>query len=106
MLHLAFHKLTHIRSERVIAVCLWLTILVSLCTYGYFIVSSVVHVMLRQELMVNIQNAEAHVSSLEADYLSRTEQMSEKYVTEIGLVKIASITYIPLGSDERLSRLP
>jgi hypothetical protein len=107
MVPLALNKLAHIRTERAVALALWVTLFSALCIYAYFIVSSVIHVMLRQELMVRIQNAEAAVSDLEAEYLARTGQITDTHMDEAGLVEIASVTYVPLAPDtDRLSRLP
>lgn len=106
MLQFTLSKIAHIRTERAIATALWLALFVALGVYGYFIVLSIVNVMLRQEMVVHIQNAEAKVSVLEADYLARTEQISEKNVAAAGLVKIAKVSYVPLANDDRLSRLP
>ncbi len=107
MVSLALNKLAHIRTERAIALVLWVTFFSALCVYAYFIVTSVIHVMLRQELMVRIQNTEALVSEMEADYLARTGAISDARMTESGLVEVASVTYIPITSDtDRLSRLP
>jgi hypothetical protein len=106
MLHTAIQKFAHIRTERAIALLLWVWLFAALGVYGYSIVNSIVNVMLRQEMMVSIQNAEAKVSALEADYLARTEKISDKNIAAAGLVKISKVSYVTLTDDDRLSRLP
>lgn len=101
-----FHIVRHIRTERAIAVALWSTLVLVLCSYVYFIVSAVVHVMLRQELMVRIQNVETHVSALEAEYLARTEDIAATRIADTGLIEIKHISYVPLKQEGRVSRLP
>jgi hypothetical protein len=107
MLHLTLSKFAHIRIERALALVLWCTLFGALCLYGYFIVSSIINVMLRQELMVSIQDAEAQVSKLEAQYLARAEELSNANLQDAGLVAVSEVSYVPItGKDERLSRRP
>jgi hypothetical protein len=107
MLYLALDNLRHVRAERAIALALIVTLFSALGAYGYFIVSSVINVTLRQELMVSIQDTEAKVSELETEYLARTGALNEGNVEDLGLVKLSSVQYTSVADDAtRLSLLP
>ncbi len=94
-----------IRFERVL---LWLEVavfFVALFFYVYFILVTIVQIVLRQELLVSIQEAETHVSKLEATYFAQASTISPHMAQEYGLVAIEPSAYVTLvPSGERITR--
>lgn len=94
-----------IRFERLF---LWLEVvlfLVALFFYVYFILITIVQIVLRQELLVSIQEAETHVSQLEATYFAQANTISPHMAQEYGLVAIEPSLYVHLiPSGERITR--
>jgi hypothetical protein len=95
----------HIRYEALISLIEWTFCVLAFVLYIYFIAMSVVQVVLREELLVSIQDAETRVSELEAQYFERSNKISREMADEYGLVAISEPTYItvvPVG--DRLTR--
>lgn len=75
--------------------------------YGYFIVMSVVHVVLRQELMVSIQDTKTEVSDLEAQYLAKSSTLTLDQANKLGLVELKPVAYVTVPSEGgHLTRRP
>ncbi len=67
--------------------------------------TSVVQVVLRQEMQVSLGEVETRISSLEAEYFARSSDISEETAEEFGLVAVSPTAYVevaPLG--DRLTR--
>lgn len=95
----------HIRYELLISWFEWVLFVLAIVLYIYFIAMSVVQVVLRQELLVSIQEAETRVSELEADYFERSNKISRDMADEYGLVAVAAPVYITVVPEgDRLTR--
>lgn len=64
------------------------------CLYVYSIVSSVVDVVLREELQVSVREADSRVSELQSTYLARVNTLTEERATEMGLVALSDVAYV------------
>jgi hypothetical protein len=93
-----YQKLRHIHTDHVLTWALGVAFAIAFCAYVYFIAWSVVHVVLRQELLVEMQEAETIVSTLEADYLERSAMLSRDLADEYGLVAVAPSAYVEVDS--------
>lgn len=95
----------HIRVESIISWLEWSILLLALVAYIYFIAMSVIQVVLRQELLVSIQEAETRVSTLEATYIVGSSKLSRDTADEYGLVALDSASYVTVASqNDRLTR--
>lgn len=72
--------------ERRFVVFLGFGFLILSALYVYFLLSSIVHVVERQELRGQSSKASAEVASLEAKYLAHTEGITEAYARSVGFV--------------------
>lgn len=107
MISLALQKFTYIHTPRITAFALWSLLGLSFSAYMYCIVSSVINITLRQELAIEIQDAEAHVSDLESQYLARTNELTQDNVEDAGLVPVEEVHYLSVrDTHERLTRRP
>lgn len=98
-------KSFHIHIDRVLLTVQVVLFLVALVSYGYFISASVVQIVLRQELMVSIQEAETNVSKLEATYFENVNKLSRDTAEQYGLVAIEPTAYVHVApSGDRLTR--
>jgi hypothetical protein len=83
----------------------WSLLLVALIAYAYFIMISVVQIVLRQELHVSIQEAETRISELESTYFERANTLSREKAGEFGLVAVTPTAYVNVASEgDRLTR--
>ncbi len=98
------NTILHIRLERLVSWLQWAVMLVALVVYIYFIATTVVQVVLRQELLVSIQNVETNISKLEAVYFESSNKLSKDMASEYGLVAIAPIAYVDVMVENRLTR--
>ena len=95
----------HIRFERVLSAVQWFVLCIALGFYAYFIVSSVINVVLRQELLVASEEHRSYISELETTYLALSVELTSDAAKELGLIEIAPIAYVSVeGSAERLTR--
>lgn len=62
--------------------------------YIYFMISSVVHVAARQELVRTASRASAEVAALETAYLEKTQTITEPYARSLGFVAIEDRTFV------------
>jgi len=98
-------KTSHFRFESALLWFLSALFMVALALYAYFIMTSVVQVVLRQELQVELGEVETRISGLEAEYFARSSTISEETAGEFGLVAVTPSAYVevaPLG--DRLTR--
>jgi hypothetical protein len=78
---------------------------IGLVAYLYFILLSVIQIVLRQELMVSIQEAETTISELESTYFAYADMLTPQTAEQYGLVAVepsAYVTVTPTGN--RLTR--
>ncbi len=66
--------------------------------YMYFISMSVVHIVLRQELSIELGERNARISALEASYLDARESLREERATELALVPVPKTDYVQLDA--------
>jgi hypothetical protein len=88
-----------VRPEVLVSLAQWSLLFLALAVYIYFIALSVFQVVLRQELMVSIQEAETRVSQLESTYFESANKISQEMATEYGLVAVASPVYLTVSSN-------
>lgn len=90
---------------RIARMFVWTVLAGSFVAYGYFLVRSVTHVVLREELSIAIHDEGSRMSELESQYLAKISLLSEDLATEMGLVPVRSAGYVALGgADETLTR--
>lgn len=98
-------KIARVRYEVLVSWTQWFLLFLALAFYIYFIATSVFQVVLRQELMVSIQEAETRVSQLEATYFEKTNAISMDTAAEYGLVAISAPTYVTVNAKgDKLTR--
>lgn len=106
-MHIATTKFLHIRFGRAIFWLQWILLSALLALYAYFIVMSVVQVVLRQELLVAIQEAETQVSQLEAEYFEHSNDLSQETALALGFVELSPVAYVHVAPEgDRISRRP
>ncbi|MBP9832018.1 MAG: hypothetical protein KBC74_00630 [Candidatus Pacebacteria bacterium] len=66
--------------------------------YIYFMISSVVHVAARQELVRSASRASAEVATLETAYLSKTQTITEPYARSLGFVSVRDRSFVSKAS--------
>lgn len=62
--------------------------------YIYFVISSVVHVVIRKELTQEAVALNSYVSQLEATYIDAQHAVSEEIASQSGYVKVADKVFI------------
>ena len=98
-------KNLHVRIESCISWIEWSLLALALLLYIYFIAMSVIQVVLRQELLVSVQEAETRVSNLEASYIEGSSVLSRDTANELGLVDVPTGSYVTVASgNNRLTR--
>ncbi len=90
----------HPWERRAIAVIGLFLVLLSV-VYVYSVMTSVMHVAAREELSREATRLSAEVARLEAQYLSRTESITESWAREHGYVSLAERTFV--GKIDSLS---
>lgn len=96
----------HVRIERLLFSIELLLFIAACAFYAYSIVSSVVNVVLRQELTVAVQDAHARVGELESSYLLATGALTERRAIEQGFVVSKPVGFVTVDRQAHLSRLP
>lgn len=66
--------------------------------YIYFMISSVVHVAARQELVRSASRASAEVATLETAYLAKTQTLTEPYARSLGFVSVRDRSFVSKAS--------
>lgn len=67
--------------------------------YLYSVIASVMHVAAREELTYEATRLSSEVSRLEAEYLSRTEGITELFARERGYTAISSRSFVERASS-------
>jgi len=83
----------HPWERRSIAVLSGLLLLLSL-VYVYSVMTSVMHVAAREEFSIEATRLSAEVARLEAEYLSRTQFITESYAKDHGFVALSGRTFV------------
>ena len=96
-------QLAHLPYTKLIAKADWLVLFLALGAYMYFLATAVVHVVFREELVVDIKEERARIAVLEAEYLSRVADLSESAAHDLGLVAATPIAYVELETATRLT---
>jgi len=99
-------KNIHVRIEACISWLEWSLLTLALLLYIYFIAMTVIQVVLRQELLVSVQEAETRVSNLEASYIEGSSVLSQDTATSLGLVEVPTASYVTVAREghDRLTR--
>ncbi len=69
----------------------------------YFIMSAVVHVVLRQELAGEIRDVRTEIGELDAAYLAAHEAITRERADELGLTGLRSVSYVQVSPPTALS---
>ncbi len=100
-----YTKRIHVHAESVVLWVELVLLFVAFVAYGYFIVSSVAHVVIKREMLISKQETESKISKLEAEYFEKTKNISEDIASDYGLVAVAPSAYITISDgNEKLSR--
>ncbi|MBY0538968.1 hypothetical protein K2P56_00845 [Patescibacteria group bacterium] len=67
--------------------------------YVYSVIASVMHVAAREELTFEATRLSSEVARLEAEYLSRTEGITESFARERGYTSISSRSFVERTSS-------
>jgi hypothetical protein len=62
--------------------------------YIYFVISSVVHVVIRKEVAEEARALNSYVSQLEADYIDAQHAVSEEIASQSGYVKVEEKIFV------------
>jgi hypothetical protein len=79
---------------RISAILGWVLLAGTLFAYGYFLVLSITHVVLREELALAVHEEEMRIAKLEAEYLAHVSALSEEHAQEMGLVPVPSAGFV------------
>lgn len=71
--------------------------------YAYFVIGTIVEIVLRQELELSIKEKNSTVASLEAAYLKAQEGVTLEYAAELGFKPIAKEEYLTKQAFSRLT---
>lgn len=88
------NNLKHIHPREALFAALLCGSVIALAAYTYFICSSVVHVVLRQELLVAHAAFDSHVGELERIYLARTQEITEELASTYGLQPVGEVKFV------------
>ncbi len=91
----SFH-VTHIEYRNVVFWSIVVLLVGVAGLYMYFISMSVVHIVLRQELSLELAERVARVGTLEARYLDTRESLHEERALELALVPVPKTDYVQL----------
>ena len=80
-------------ERRFLAVLLFLLFVLS-GLYVYFTMFSIAHIATREELGREIRMVSANAAHLEADYLARSESITESYARAAGFVTMSRQTFV------------
>ena len=100
-----FFILSHIHVERIVVwfECLMLGILFG--AYMYFLVGSIVDVVLHKEVLVSIQETESRIGELETAYYTHLDSLTPDMLTDYGLVATTPSAYVVVTSPaDRLTK--
>ncbi|MBP9749322.1 MAG: hypothetical protein KBD21_01110 [Candidatus Pacebacteria bacterium] len=86
---------------RIMRIMLWCLLMISIVAYAYFLVLSVTHVVLREELSLVVHEEQSRISELETQYLAKIALLSEDLATDMGLVPVRSTGYVAIGGVEK-----
>lgn len=75
---------------RLLGVCL----LAAICIYLYFITASVLNVMARKEALVQVNNIQGSIGTLEQHYLALSQATSPDEGVALGLAPVATTQYV------------
>lgn len=78
---------------------------IALCSYAYFVSSSVMNVVMRKEVDQEITSLSSSLSNLEAQYIERQHMVSDSLAYERGYVAVSKKTFIPRGAEITVARL-
>lgn len=81
-------------SERAAVVFATAFFVMSFALYMYFLSASIVNVVMRQEIDLEIRNTNARIAELEARYSSAKNTITEDQATTYGFISTLSKTYV------------
>lgn len=84
------------RAQTYVALGLILALFVA---YIYFLCFSVVHVVIRKEVMSEIAALNSEISMLEAAYIERQHAVSDAVATQRGFVAVSEKVFLERGTD-------
>jgi len=103
-MHNLISHLQRLNLNRLVLWCECTLLAVVAALYMYFIVMSVVQVVLRQELVVAIKEQETVISELEARYFAQLNDLSPETAVEYDLVAVAPYAYVEVEpASDRLT---
>ena len=79
------------------------SILVSMCTYGYFLKSAAFSVAQLEENRVEVQMLSGEVAGLETEYLNRIQSLGMDEAHALGLSNTKTISFVERGSNTKLT---
>lgn len=88
-----FWAAAHPLERRAVPVLIGCILLCS-AVYMYFVMTSVMDVAAREEISIESTKLSAEVASLEAQYLSRTNSITEAYAKNRGFVSLSDRTFV------------
>jgi hypothetical protein len=92
----------HINPWRLSAYFAWSMLALAIVAYGYFLVLSITHVVLREELSLAVHEEEMRIANLEAEYLAHVSALSEEDVAEMGLVPVRSAGFVAVHTPAQV----
>lgn len=98
-------KKIRVQTERLLLWFQMVLFVAALSAYAYFIMLTVMEVVLRQELILSIQQTETKVSELEAEYFMAASTLTPDMATDYELVTVEPIAYLTVHPEGgRLTR--
>ena len=91
---IAFSRPTYIVSGLIVALVM---------LYAYFVIGTIVEIVLRQEFELSIKEKNSTVASLEAAYLKAQEGVTLEYAAQLGFLPIQKEEYLTKQTISRLT---
>lgn len=92
----------HTERHLITMSCLGL-LLVSVVAYMYFLSLSVVHVVMRKEVLEEINQLRSEIAFLESSYIEANHVISQKVATADGFSAVKDKVFITSGGEEGLT---
>lgn len=92
---ISFNTPTYIVSGCIVALVL---------LYAYFVIGTIVEIVLRQEFELSIKEKNSTVASLEAAYLKAQEGVTLEYAADLGFRPILKEEYLTKQTFSRISQ--
>ena len=90
------NKIHGIERQLIIGACVFFFVLLGL--YGYFVGKSIVNVVIREELELEIADVNSRLSELEFEYIAKKDAINIHFAKEQGFHAVGNKTFVTRGT--------